>query len=90
MHRIPFGASTTDARDLDYLEKHSLPIPTTSGNKKVRQPRQYHSQLSGDGIFGISAYGLTLLCFLVLVSFFTYALSHGLWHLCLHLKNRAS
>lgn len=77
-----------DVDELDYLEKRGLPYPDQShGNKasqQPKQPRHYHSQLSGEGVFGISAYGLIILCFLTFSGLLLFGLVHGFWHLCVH------
>lgn len=79
-----------DTDQLDYLEKRGLAAPQrrSSGfdSSRPQQPRQYsyHSQLSGEGLFGISAYGLIILCFLLFASLFFYGIVHGFWHICTH------
>ncbi|RMY28014.1 hypothetical protein D0866_09729 [Hortaea werneckii] len=86
-----------DTDELDYLEKRGLSTPYnasrqrsgSSDNPKPSQPRlpenyQYHSQLTGEGLFGISAYGLIILCFLIFAGLMLFGLVHGFWHLCTH------
>lgn len=73
-----------DTDELDYLEKRGLDLPPLriSTDLTQQQPRQYHSQLSGDGVCGLSAYGLILLAFLTFASLVLFGLVRGFWHLC--------
>ena len=86
-----------DTDELDYLEKRGLSSPYNASRQrsgssdypKPSQPRlpenyQYHSQLTGEGLFGISAYGLIILCFLIFAGLMLFGLVHGFWHLCTH------
>ncbi|RMY89342.1 hypothetical protein D0861_04323 [Hortaea werneckii] len=79
-----------DPDELDYLEKRGLSSPYnasrqrsgSSDNPKPSQPRlpenyQYHSQLTGEGLFGISAYGLIILCFLIFAGLMLFGLVHA-------------
>lgn len=75
---------STDTDQLDYVEKRGLAAPIASQNSP-HQPRQlydYHSRLSGDGVFGISAYGLIILSVLFCAVLLTYGIAHGVWYLC--------
>ncbi|KAI7509980.1 3-hydroxyacyl-CoA dehydrogenase type-2 [Hortaea werneckii] len=84
-----------DPDELDYLEKRGLSSPYnasrqrsgSSDNPKPSQPRlpenyQYHSQLTGEGLFGISAYGLIILCFLIFAGLMLFGLTkkHSDWY----------
>ncbi|KAK5132168.1 hypothetical protein LTR08_000325 [Meristemomyces frigidus] len=73
-----------DADELDYLEKRALASPVRRRSSAIALPARprhkiaYHSQLTGEGFFGISAYGLIVLSFLVLAALFFYAIAYGL------------
>lgn len=55
-----------DPRELAYIEHRGLDGPTrfshdSDDGVRLKVPRPYHSRLSGEGLFGISAYGLIVL-----------------------------
>ncbi|TKA77736.1 hypothetical protein B0A55_04174 [Friedmanniomyces simplex] len=69
-----------DADDLDYLEKRALSYSPQDSKQQRPQPRQHHSE----ALFGISLYGVIILCFLLFAGLFFYGIVHGFWHLCSH------
>jgi len=69
-----------DADDLDYLEKRALPYAHLDSKQQRPQSRQHHSE----GLFGISLYGVIILCFLLFAGLAFYGIVHGFWNLCLH------
>lgn len=88
-----------DTDELDYLEKRGLASPAAHLNharSADRRPRQlqegyqYHSQLTGAGVFGISAYGLIVLSFLLFAGLMFFGVVHGFWHLVTHWSTQAA
>ncbi|KAK3073988.1 hypothetical protein LTR53_003935 [Teratosphaeriaceae sp. CCFEE 6253] len=80
-----------DADELDNLEKHWLSFAHPPNSRPAQIPRQYHSQLSGEGIFGISAYGLIIICLLVFAGLSLFGFVHLFWRfdwLSMHIKDR--
>ena len=80
-----------DVDELDYLEKRALAFPIrrrssaiSASSAKPRHKIEYHTKITGEGFFGISAYGLITLAFLVLAGLFFYGVAYGFVHLCSH------
>ena len=80
-----------DVDELDYLEKHALVCPvhrrTSSSCVDSTRPRQkvaYHSKITGEGYFGVSAYGLIVLAFFIIAGLFFYGIAYGFLHICSH------
>ena len=80
-----------DPDDLDCLEKRAVASPVRRRSSSISassRPRHkkiaYHSQITGEGFFGISAYGLITLSFLILAGLFFYGIAYGFVHLCSH------
>ena len=80
-----------DVDELDYLEKHALsPVRRRSSSSYANspaRPRQkiaYHSRITGEGYFGLSAYGLIVLAFFIFTALFFYGIAYGFLHICSH------
>lgn len=69
---------STAADELDYLEKRGLDashlVPTTPTQTTLEPAYIYHSRISGDGVFGISAYGLIILGALLVIALLPYGI----------------
>ncbi|KAL1589596.1 hypothetical protein WHR41_01705 [Cladosporium halotolerans] len=85
-----------DSLDLDVLEKrgasfvrrpddHGDAVPRhRGGSSSARAAAPYHSHFTGNGIFGISAYGLILLGAALVLTILVYLLVRALAFLTTH------